>query len=63
MSSLCITTVHPRICQFFNNHPNLIFDDMIVSFIEMLENVSQKLEIKPLQVSETQSMYAISLLK
>lgn len=62
MNSSCITTVHPRICQFFNRHPHLVFDDMIVLFIEMLENMGTNLQVESINVCENQSLHALNCL-
>jgi hypothetical protein len=62
MNSLCITTVHPRICQFFNRNPHLVFDDTIVSFIEILENSSTNIQLDSINVTENNSLHALNCL-
>lgn len=62
MNSLCITTVHPRICQFFNRHSHLVFDEVIVSFIEILENMTSTLQLESINVSDNTSLHALNCL-
>jgi len=40
MDTTCITTTHPKICEFYQSHPHLSFDAMNLLLIDILDQIN-----------------------